>query len=168
MFLVSNPLSIELLMQFVAAASVVAAVVVGSLLCLLGFGFGWTANNTHSILCVMYSALDKTMETISMSPIKSTYTKSYEKRKQFRLKQLYTFDPKAAATEHTNVSQTSNTKDEHKRNDENSRKSISISLSSSRKNSRTIVKVSFFYSVLSLLAGIQDLYICFKTLNGIS
>lgn len=93
-----------------------------------------------------------------MSPIKSTYTKSYEKRKQFRLKQLYTFDPKAAATEHTNVSQTSNTKDEHKRNDENSRKSISISLSSSRKNSRTIVKVSFFYSVLSLLAGIQDLY----------
>lgn len=58
MFLVSNPLSIELLMQFVAAASVVAAVAVGSLLCLLGFGFGWTANNTHTLdsLCDVFRA----------------------------------------------------------------------------------------------------------------
>lgn len=100
-----------------------------------------------------------------MSPIKSTYTKSYEKRKQFRLKQLYTFDPKAAATEHTNVSQTSNTKDEHKRNDENSRKSISISLSSSRKNSRTIVKVSFFLQCTFVIGGNPRLIYMFQNIE---
>lgn len=89
------------------------------------------------------------MASMSMSPIMSTYTENFEKQKQFRLKQLYTFDPKAAK-EHTeskyNDSQ-NNIKEQRRRNDVNNRKLSSTLSSPSKKNSRAIVKMSDFLFV---------------------